>query len=147
MSEIKVSGFTGKSVRATGCPPALTMKRSCFPAASHKNATVFPSGDHCCSVGYLISAMRSIVMLPFGACSAEICDTEATLAINKRAAKEDLMFKLHVSDQSYLRTIVLSNFRMNLPSLRLANDLFYHWPAICDLRRKIIPSDLGTTRS
>jgi hypothetical protein len=31
--------------------------------------------------------MRSTVMLPFGACSAEIRDTEVTLAINKRAAK------------------------------------------------------------
>src|ERR1035441_4882867 len=39
---------------------------SCLPAASHRNAMVLLSGDQAWSVGYLISEMRSIVMLPFG---------------------------------------------------------------------------------
>src|SRR5258708_33262737 len=66
MSERQVDGFTGKSVRAIGFSPGRTTKRSCLPAASHRKATVLPSGDHAWSVGYLISAIRSMVRLPRG---------------------------------------------------------------------------------
>src|ERR1700755_1992848 len=87
MSEVRISGSTGKLVRATGCSPALTMKRSCLPAASHKKAIVFPSGDHCWPVGYLISAIRSMVILPRGACSASTPKVENKVAANKRLAE------------------------------------------------------------
>ena len=87
MSERSMSGSTGKSVKAIGALPGLTMNRSCFPAASHRKAMVFPSGDHCCSVGYLMSAMRSIVMLPRGACSAKAAWIEDKPVATKKSAE------------------------------------------------------------
>ena len=66
MSDTSSSGSTGKSVSRTGALPGVTTNRSCLPAASHRNATLVPSGDHAGLVGYLMSAMRSMVMLPRG---------------------------------------------------------------------------------
>src|SRR3984885_8864299 len=91
MSETSKSGSTGKSVRATGVPPDLTMKRSCLPAASHRNAIVLPSGDQPCSEGYLMSAMRSIVMLPRGACWATAGKSKPRKPINKRQTEGDFL--------------------------------------------------------
>src|SRR4051812_530570 len=70
MSESNRSGSTGKSVSRAGAPPGETTNRSCFPAASHRNATVFPSGDQVGLVGYLMFAIRSMVMLPRGGSAA-----------------------------------------------------------------------------
>jgi hypothetical protein len=60
----------GKSVSATGFWPGVTTNRSCFPHASHRNATIDPSGDHAGADGYLICEMRSMVMLPRGGSAA-----------------------------------------------------------------------------
>ena len=70
MSDVLMSGSTGKSVSATGFWPGATTNRSCLPQASQRNATLFPSGDHAGADGYLICEMRSIVMLPRGASAA-----------------------------------------------------------------------------
>src|ERR1700735_1344563 len=98
MSETSKSGSTGKSVRATGVPPDLTMKRSCLPAASHRKAIVLPSGDQRCSEGYLMSAIRSIVMLPRGTCWAKARETGHRLAISKRQTERDFLLTGGFSD-------------------------------------------------
>ena len=74
MSDTSRCGSTGKSVSCTGVCPGVTTNRSCLPAASHRNATLVPSGDHVGLVGYLMSAMRSMVMLPLAgsACASPI---------------------------------------------------------------------------
>src|SRR5262249_27373094 len=66
MSDVRMSGSTGKSVRAVAFWPGATTNRSCLPHASHRNAIVLPSGDHAGADGYLIWEMRSMVMLPRG---------------------------------------------------------------------------------
>ena len=63
-----MSGSTGKSVSATGVCPGVTTNRSCLPHASHRKATILPSGDQAGADGYLICEMRSMVMLPRGDC-------------------------------------------------------------------------------
>jgi uncharacterized membrane protein (DUF485 family) len=50
--------------------PGVTTKRSCFPQASQRKATILPSGDQAGAEGYLICEMRSIVMLPRGGSAA-----------------------------------------------------------------------------
>ena len=71
-SDCSRSGSTGKSVRATAWLPGVTTNRSCLPAASHRNATFLPSGDHAGLVGYLMSAIRSMVMLPLGGSASAV---------------------------------------------------------------------------
>src|SRR5262249_40122017 len=69
-SDVRMSGSTGKSVSATGFCRGVTTKRSCFPQASQRKATILPSGDQAGADGYLICEMRSIVMLPRGGSAA-----------------------------------------------------------------------------
>src|SRR5215470_5165438 len=95
MSDNNMSGLTVKSVKATGFPPGVTTKRSCFPAASQRNATIFPSGDQAGLVGYLISAMRSMVMLPRGV-AARFTVTLQTRTVKSRKDRRRVIKNLQV---------------------------------------------------
>ena len=87
MSDVRMSGSTGKSVSAIGGWPGVTTKRSCLPHASQRNATVFPSGDQAGDDGYLIREMRSIVMLPRAVWAPAIGGRERVAAMHRTDAE------------------------------------------------------------
>src|SRR5262249_19765949 len=90
MSDVRISGSTGKSVSWTGGRPGVATKRSCLPHASQRNATIVPSGDQTGDEGYLMREMRSIVMLPRGA-SAVMDGTTRVSSAAQSAAGRDCM--------------------------------------------------------
>ncbi len=87
MSDVRISGSTGKSVSAIGGWPGVTTKRSCLPHASQRNATVFPSGDQAGDDGYLIREIRSIVMLPRAVWAPAIGGRERVAAMHRTDAE------------------------------------------------------------
>ncbi len=99
-SDCSRCGSTGKSVSATGRLPGVTTNRSCLPAASHRNATFVPSGDQAGLVGYLMSAMRSMVMLPFGGSAKAAAAVVSVTPTRQAMADVSLMVRTSRSGRS-----------------------------------------------